>query len=147
MDEQLPVPPAPATVPKRPLLLIILCVLTFIGSGLNLFSGIVIALFFDAFTTVVQELAEKFDLPGMEVLLNAPPSFFLASALLYGGSVTGAVLMWRLLKTGFHVYTISQILLLITPIYFLKLPAPSIVDLLLSGIFIILYSTQRKFMR
>ncbi|MFH1160718.1 MAG: hypothetical protein V1733_07205 [bacterium] len=146
MDEHLPVPPASEPAPKRPQLLMILCILTFAGSGLNIFSGLIIASFFDAFQTVVQELAEKFDLPGMEILLSAPPSFFLVSALLYGGSVTGAVMMWRLRKVGFHVYTISQILLLIAPMYFLKMPGPSILDLLLSGLFIILYSTQLKSM-
>ena len=147
MDEHLPVPPTTEPAPKRPRLLMILCVLTFAGSGLNIFSGLVIASFFTTFQTIIQQLAEKFDLPGMEILLSAPPSFFFISALIYGGSGTGAVLMWRLRKTGFHVYTISQILLLIAPMYFLKMPGPSILDLLLSGLFIILYSTQLKSMR
>jgi hypothetical protein len=140
---QLPTP----SVPKRPVLLTVLCILTFIGSGMNIFSGLIISLFHDTFLTIAEELSENLDLPGIEVILQAPPVFFLSSALLYAGSLTGAVMMWNLRRNGFHVYAISQILHLIAPMYFLKLAGPSIIDLIFSGIFIILYSLNLKFMK
>ncbi|MBL7137951.1 MAG: hypothetical protein ISS17_04170 [Bacteroidales bacterium] len=143
MDEP-PQPPGIPAGPIRPRLLTILCILTFIGSGLNTFSSLFIAGFFDTFLVVAEEFGERFNLPGMEILMNATPGFFLITGLLYVGSITGAILMWRLLKMGFHLYTISQILLLIAPMYFLKLSGPSVLDLLFSGLFIILYSTQLK---
>jgi len=113
---------------------------------MNAFSSLMIAAFFEPFQVIAADLAEKFTLPGLDIMLNATPVFFLASGLLYIGSLTGALLMWKLRKTGFHTYTIAQILLLIAPVYFLKLPSPSILDLVLSGLFIILYSTQLKSM-
>jgi len=146
MDEQPLIPEVPSE-PKRSQLLTILCILTFLGSGLNVFSSLFIALFFRSFQVIAQEISEQFNLPGMEILVNATPGFFLVSGLLYIGSVTGAVLMWRMRKTGFHVYTIAQILLLIAPMYFLSMPGPSVIELLFSGLFIILYSTQLKQMR
>ena len=143
MEEPPQLPPAPSA-PQRPQMLSILCVLTFIGSGLNTFSSLFIAALFDTFQVLALELGEKFDLPGMEVLLSATPGFFLIMALLNGSSVFGAVMMWQLKKTGFHVYTIAQILLLIAPMYFLNLQSPSVLDLIFTGGFIILYSTQLK---
>ncbi|MFH1296741.1 MAG: hypothetical protein ABIJ04_05645 [Bacteroidota bacterium] len=143
MDE-LPQPLGTPAEPKRSQLLAILCILTFIGSGLNTFSSLFIASFFDSFLVVAEEFGERFNLPGMEILMKATPGFFLITGVLYVGSLTGAILMWRLRKVGFHLYAVSQILLLIAPMYFLKLSGPSILDLLFSGLFIILYSTQLK---
>jgi len=139
-----PQPPKPTPEPIRPRMLAILCILTFIGSGLNIFSSLFISAFFETFQVVAEELIERFDLPGLDAILNATPSFFLISALLYGGSVTGAVMMWQLRRIGFHFYTIAQILLLIDPMYFLNLHGPSILDLLITGLFVVLYSTQLK---
>ena len=143
MEDLPPLPPVPSE-PKRPQMLSILCILTFIGSGLNIFSSLFIASFFDTFQVVAEELGERFELSGMEVLQNATPGFFLITALLYATSVTGAIMMWQLRKVGFHLYAVAQILLLIAPMYFLKLQSPSIMDLIFSGGFIILYSTQLK---
>lgn len=143
MDEQPLIPDVP-TEPKRSQLLTILCILTFAGSGMNAFSSLFIAAFYDAFQLIAQEISEKLNLPGMEILLNATPVFFLITGLLYLGSITGAIIMWRLRKAGFHVYTVAQILLLIAPMYFLNLPMPSVIELLFSALFIILYSTQLK---
>jgi len=143
MDE-LPQPPLAPAGPSRSQFLTILCILTFIGSGVNALSSFMVASFYDMFLVVAKEFSERFDLPAMETLMNATPGFFVIFGFLFMGSLTGAILMWRLQKVGFHVYTIAQILLLIAPIYFMKLPAPSLLDLLFSGLFIILYSTQLK---
>ena len=145
--EELPTPLLPETRPKRLQLLLVLCILTFIGSGMSFLSFALFGLFNSFFHVVAEVAAEKFDLPGMELLVEAPPSYFLINALLFAGSISGAVMMLALRKAGFHVYTISQILLLIAPMYFLKLPGPSMVDLVISGIFIILYSTQLKHLK
>lgn len=143
MDDQPQLSPVPAR-PARPKTLTVLCVLTFIGSGMNAISSLAAAAFFDIFRAVAGELQERFDLPGIEPLLNTSPLFFLTYGGLFICSLSGAVMMWRLRKAGFHVYTIAQILLLIAPMYFLRMPGPSIPDLFLSGLFIILYSTQLK---
>jgi len=82
----------------------------------------------------------------MEMFTNGPSLFFAFSALIYAASITGAVYMWKLKKIGFHVYTISQILLVIAPMYFFKLPGPGLMDILLAGAFILLYSMNLKTM-
>lgn len=137
--------PKPAGI--RPTRLTVLCILTFIGSGMNLFSSLIFAGMYDTFLPVMLELAEKFELPGREMLAMTSPAFLMVNAFLYAGSIAGAVVMFKLQKTGFHIYTISQILLLISPMYFLKLPGPGIPELIFTGLFIFLYSTHLKQMQ
>jgi hypothetical protein len=144
--EEMQSDPARESKPIRPNFLGILCILTFLGSGMNLISSFIIAVFYDQFTIVAESLSKSFDLPGLEMIMAGKPMFFGLSALIYAGSITGAVLMWRLKKVGFHVYTIFQILLILLPMYFFHLPRPSLADIIFSGIFIILYSSNLKFM-
>jgi hypothetical protein len=134
------------TKPERTNLLTIICVLTFIGSGMNIISSTLIFLFFDAFKVIATEFAKTFNLPGMDMITGGPSAFFAVSALIYAGSIAGALLMWKLKKIGFHVYTTSQILLLIAPMYFFKLPGPGVMDVLLAGVFVLLYSMNLKAM-
>jgi hypothetical protein len=145
MDEITP-GPVPETTPQRPTLLTVLCILTFIGSGMNLFSSLIIAGFYDVFVEIAQEFAKKFTLPGIDLLLEMKPVYFLVSGICYAGSLVGAVFMLRLKKAGFHIYTIFQILLIIAPMYFMHLPSPGLPELLFSGLFILLYSMNLKFM-
>jgi hypothetical protein len=144
--EELTPGPLPETTPQRPTMLTVLCILTFIGSGMNLFSSLVIAGFYDLFVEIAQEFATKFSIPGIEILLETRPLFFLVTAIFYAGSLTGAIMMLRLKKIGFHIYTISQILLVIAPMYFMHLAGPGLPELLFSGLFVLLYSTNLKFM-
>lgn len=137
----------PETKPKRPNLLTTLCILTFIGSGMNLFSSLVIAGFYDIFVEIAQEFSQKFNIPGMEQILEARPIYFVVSAVFYAVSIAGAILMLQLKKIGFHVYTIAQILLVIAPMYFMHLPGPGVPELLFSGLFILLYSMNLKIMK
>jgi len=132
--------------PQRPGLLTVVCILTYVGSGMNLISSIIIFLFFDAFKVVAANLAKTLNLPGMDMLINGPSVFFAVSALIYAIAITGALLMWQLRKVGFHVYTISQIILVIAPMYFFKLSGPGMMDILLAGVFILLYSMNLKAM-
>jgi len=130
--------------PKRPNLLTVLCILTFISSGMNMLSGLVIAGFYDTFVLVAQDFAERFKIPGIDLLLETKPLFFLVSSLFYAGSLTGAIMMINLKKTGFHIYTISQILLLLAPMYFMHLSGPGFPELFFTALFVLLYSTNLK---
>ena len=132
--------------PNRPNLLGILCILTFIGSGMNFISSFLISVFYDKFTILAESINKSFPLPGLEVILEGKSIFFAVSALIYAGCITGAILMWKLKRAGFHVYTIFQILLVLSPMYFFHLPNPYQFDVILSGIFIILYSFNLKYM-
>jgi hypothetical protein len=144
--EELEQTPPSETKLKRPNLLTIICILTFVGSGMNFISNIIIFIFFDTFKVVAANLAKSLNLPGMDMLIDGPSIFFAASALIYAGAISGTILMWQLRKIGFHVYTVSQILLVIAPMYFFKLPGPGLMDVLLAGVFILLYSMNLKSM-
>jgi hypothetical protein len=142
--EENPTTLLPENPAKRPSLLTVLCILTFIWSGWNMVSNLAVGFFFDFFSKFFTQFAETYKISGMDILTDAKPLYFFVSAVLYVGSVAGAFLMWRLKKTGFHVYTISQILMLIAPMYFFRLPSPSWFEVLISGVFIVLYSSNLK---
>jgi hypothetical protein len=143
MEEQPILPPAGNPV-SRPVLLTVLCILTFIGSGLNFFSSLVYFLFFDTLKPAFLEIAKGLKLQGMDLFMTARPVFFAFTAAIYLLAAAGAVLMWQLRKPGFHVYTVAQILLIIAPMYFFRLPGPSVLDILLSGAFVLLYGSNLK---
>ena len=136
----------PATEPKekRPKLLTILCILTFIYSGMGAFSNMMVLIFFDASMKFAGELVKAFKLPGMDLFLNAKPIYFAATALINALAVAGAIMMWQLRKLGFHIYTVSQILVILSPMYFFRLPGPDFFNILLSGVFVLLYSSNLK---
>lgn len=140
--------------PARPNLLTILCILTFINGLLTFISGVVTSIFYDQIIATAPQIVKVFNSSGLnemmqkfvDMLDEGGRMFFIVSSLLMIVSVAGAVMMWNLKKNGFHVYTIAQILLIIAPMYFFHLPGPSIFDIILSGTFIILYSTHLKLM-
>ena len=135
----------------RPELLKILCILTFIGSGLSLISNSIMFLTIDIIRKYYEDgsfdfLAEDLDLSALEILLSANSTYFMLQALLFALALYGAYLMWNLKKIGFHFYTVAQIVLLILPQVFLpSLPFPTF-ELLLSLIFITLYARNLKYM-
>ena len=137
----------PEAQSKRPNMLTVLCILTFIGSGMQLLSSLIIAGFYDIFVQIAHDFAEKFHNPGFDQFSEVRPVFFLVSAILYAGSVAGAILMMNMKKSGFHVYTIFQILLIIATMYFMHLSRPDALEVLFSGLFIFLYSMNLKFMK
>lgn len=128
--------------------------LTFINGGLTFISGIVTSILYDQIIATAPEISKIFNIPGFEEMIRkfvdmlgeGGRMFFVVSSVLILFSVAGALMMWRLIKNGFHVYTIAQILLILAPMYFFQLPGPSISDIILSGTFVILYSTHLKIM-
>jgi hypothetical protein len=146
MEEQQMLP-ATETDGKRPTLLTVLCILTFIGSGLNLFSCLFLFIFFDTFLKLLPEVVRVFKMPEMTSFLESvKPGYFAATAAINALALAGAIRMWQLRKQGFHIYTVSQILVIIAPMYFFKLPGPDFFNILICGIFILLYSRNLKIM-
>lgn len=128
--------------PKRPELLTILCILTFIGSGSSLIANGFLFLMFDQVKEIIGQ-QEVLSFLGSEIdlsfLLDIKPVFFLLQASLYFLSVVGAYQMFQLRKVGFHIYAVAQILLLIVPKVFIPaLPFPFF-ELMISTVFVFLY--------
>ena len=138
----------PIKIP-RPELLKLLCIFTFIGSGLSMISNVILYSLIDQ---IRESFAENpvYTLFGVEmnmsIFLNVNSSFFLVQAILFSFSFSGAWQMWKLNKIGFHIYSIAQILLLIVPkIFISEMPFPGM-DLLLTGSFVYFYYLNLKFM-
>jgi len=127
---------------KRPQILTILCILSFIGSSMSGFSFFMVYSAYDEVLPQLQEYAGKF--PGMEYILQAPKGFFLTGFILYTFSFFGANLMWRLKKVGFHFYTAAQIAVVLLPMFYIKgFPLP-VIDALVTALFIVLYFKHYK---
>ncbi|MBU1011832.1 MAG: hypothetical protein KKG99_02405 [Bacteroidetes bacterium] len=129
---------------KRPEALTIICILTFIGSGLAAFSNLIIHLSFDMLLETYE--SGGLNLPGAEIVFTYSKSFYLLSFFLYSFSLYGAMLMWRLKKFGFHTYAIAQILLLIIPSLYVKTEQFPLFGVLLTTTFILFYFRHLKFM-
>ncbi|MCF6169468.1 MAG: hypothetical protein L3J66_00635 [Bacteroidales bacterium] len=140
----------PENINERPEQLTILCILTFVGSGMSLLANGFLFLTLDA---VKQVLAQEttYSFLGTEIkldfLLEISPLFFLIQSLLLAATLLGAVQMWNLKKAGFHLYTLAQILLLIVPKLFINnLPFP-LLELLISAGFVYLYFKNLSYLR
>lgn len=129
---------------KRPDQLTVICILTFIGSGLAAFSNIIIYLNFEMLLDIYN--SGELSIPGSELIFSFQRSFFFISFLFYSTSLFGAIQMWKLQRRGFHYYTIAQILLLILPSLFVKSDQFPTLAILLTGGFIFLYYRHLKFM-
>ena len=75
----------------------------------------------------------------IEQMINTPRSFYLCSALLYAASLIGVVLMWNIRKSGFHLYTLAQLLVLLIGVLFLGKDRLSLGDVMLTVLFITYY--------
>ena len=144
MDEQQPIPneTSPSLV-----LLKILCVITFVGSGLGLVSYGIIGIIHNYFSDNLTLIPDEQNRELIAMMLSAGRMFFFLNAVLYAVSFAGALLLWRMKKIGFHFYTASQLLLLILPLLYIKgFPMPA-TNIFLTVLFIWGYSGFLKFMK
>jgi hypothetical protein len=129
---------------KRPELLTILCILSFIGSGLAAFSNLVLFLTFEEMDTLLEEA--EIEMEEIMILLSGGRSFFVAGFFLYMVSLAGIYSMWRMRKIGFHLYTAAQLFLIILPVVSIPDFPFSLAGVLVTAAFIFGYATQLKFM-
>ncbi|MDR2971854.1 MAG: hypothetical protein LBU83_08010 [Bacteroidales bacterium] len=141
-------PPVPFTDPLekniRPGFLTFLCVLTFIGSGLSLFTNL--------FSPVLAPIALEFikgssfeSIPGIldvyEQLIKVPAWQFFLVAFFCASSIIGAIFMLKMKKIGFHIYAISQLsILFISQLIIGGIFKPKWTDIFFTLLFIGLYA-------
>ena len=114
---------------KRPEMLTVLCVLSFINAVYNGIVNFISFAFYDFFQSmfeqmskgegVFEEVAEQMG-DNWELMTQASSiafsigrGYYFFETLLYVASFIGVLMMWRLQKKGFHVYTIAQCLMII----------------------------------
>lgn len=130
---------------KRPQLLSILCVLTFISSGLGIFTSILTPMISDylvEFITSMPGYEQNLTEEGL-IILKAGWGYYLVSLVLISLSLFGAIKMWKLKRIGFHFYTIANLLLFCLPSIFLSMDF-NLIGLVLPGLFIGLYALHLK---
>lgn len=132
---------------KRPPGLTMLCILTFIGSGVSVISSIFVILAYD----LIPLAAAQSPVPNIEemieLVLIAGRNFFMVMGLLYALSLLGAIYMWKLSKKGFHVYTSAQLLMLIVPLLMIKGYQTPFATVLLTASFVLAYGLNLRVMR
>ncbi len=135
-------------VTQRPKSLTILCILTFIFTGIGCLSALFTPFFSD---TVLEFLknSPNYDATTMSdtlLVLQAGWGYYLLTFFLAVGSLTGALLMWKLKKIGFHVYSFSNLALLFLPTLVLGMAVSTTAIFFTIG-FIGMYALNLKFMR
>lgn len=83
----------------------------------------------------------------IELRLSVNPVFYLFTALLYIGSLIGVIKMFKLQRTGFHFYSISQMLILIVTVVYIVSKQGSagfFNDFLMTVMFILIYHLYLK---
>jgi hypothetical protein len=134
----------------KPRLLKVLLILTFIGSGLTMFSNLFLFGFFNQIKAMLAVQGSSYSFMGTTMDLapffQISSVFYLIQGLLSGLALTGAIFMWDMKKIGFHFYALAQISLLIVPKLFIRgLPFPGM-ELLISFLFVYLYYKFLKVM-
>lgn len=114
---------------RRPDMLTVLCVLSFINAVWNGLANFISFAFYDMFRNLLEQMqnAEGMFADMAEQMGDSWEAMAEASALafsvgrgyyflemaLFVASFVGVLMMWKLQKRGFHVYAIAQILMLI----------------------------------
>ncbi|MBP5327221.1 MAG: hypothetical protein J6Y98_04850 [Bacteroidales bacterium] len=123
----------------------IVLVLSMIGSGFyfisNTITGIAQPVMKSAYESGAIKLSGQMSTytVAIEQMLDTPRSFFLCSALLNAMSLTGAILMWNLRKSGFHMYTLAQMLIMLITVLFLGRESMPLGDIMLTILFVLYY--------
>lgn len=141
--------------PKRSTLLLILCILTFIGSGYSFLYYLLLPIAKDQLPEMMSMYGSLFNQLDattqtrmtelLDFMATVPSWKYLLVALAYAGSVMGAVLLLKLRKEGLHVYIISQILIFALLSFLIGgAMKPSIDSILWTVTFILLYYLQLK---
>jgi hypothetical protein len=133
--------------PGRPKTLTVLCVLTFIWSSLGALGSLATPLMKDMFVGMMKNNPDMDEAQFADAMkaFDAGWGYFLLCSALAIGSIIGAVLMWKLRKTGFHVYAFSNLALLFVPTLVLGMPL-SWVAIFITAAFIVMYGLHLKYM-
>lgn len=133
---------------QLPTFLKVLCILTFIGSGIGCLSSLFTPLFAEQIIAFMEQ-APNYDETEMAqaiTVLKAGWGYYGLMLVLSLGSLAGAILMWQLKKIGFHAYALSNSLMLFIPTIMFAMPI-SWAGVFLTVAFILLYAMNLKHLK
>ncbi|MBO7082725.1 MAG: hypothetical protein J6W30_02640 [Bacteroidales bacterium] len=148
---------------KRPIGMTILLVLSLVNACMQIFSN----LFMFVTAPILKEMMESGELEDsvipmlssvdetmvesfssmMELWMGIPTVYFLITGVFFIGSLVGVVKMFKLQRLGFHIYSISQILILINAVAFVYSHTPQnpfFSEFLTTAMFILIYHLYFK---
>ncbi len=138
---------------KRPGFLTFLCILTFVGSGFSTLSQLFSYIYYDKIPLLFEQMAsimggqlESAYSEMGEIFATIPRYYFIVLMAVYILAIIGAVYMFIQRKIGFHIYIISQLLLLALPLLILHSEF-KIGNIFLPLLFILLYTRYLKWMK
>jgi hypothetical protein len=120
----------------RPRVLESLCWLSFLGSGGGFVLYTAAAIFYDTSKGFILKYSS------LSSVDHLPPVYFLLLSLLFSVSLYGVSRMWMLKKTGFFIYAMAQLAILILPVLWMGKAAFSAVALIFTLLFIGAYASQ-----
>jgi len=135
---------------QRPPILRLFLILSMVNGVMSVLSNLIVYSMID-FIRQTFDGKETVNMMGMEVdlslFMSTDKNFFLFQTILFTISFFGALIMWNYRKTGFHLYTTSQILLLIvSTVYLTGMPFP-IFDVMMTALFVYIYAKHLKLMQ
>lgn len=135
---------------QRPPVLRLFLILSMINGAMSVLSNLIVYSLID-FIRQTFDGKETVNMMGMDVdlslFLNTDKNFFLLQTILFTISFFGALMMWNYRKVGFHLYTTSQILLLIvSTVYLTGMPFP-VLDVVMTALFVYIYAKHLKLMQ
>jgi hypothetical protein len=122
-----------------------LAITSFIGSGAGAFVFLFVAALFNFFD---ENMLKQFDQQQIELtrqMLSAGRTFFVITGLLYSTSFVGVLMMWSKKKAGLHLYSISQLCILIVPMLFIKNIPVSFLNVMLTAAYIWGYASYSRY--
>jgi len=126
---------------KRPDFLSALCILTFIGSGLAFISYFLASVFFEKSAEIIIKYSS------WSSVEQISPLYFTALMVLYAFSLTGTIRIWKHHRDGFYLYTLAQLIILFLPVIWVNVQALSITNAIFTGIFIVGYGWNLKWLK
>ena len=132
----------------RPSFLTVLCFLTFISAGTTSMSSLMTPPFSEMLVEFVEKTPSFDDYTKEQAIkeITAGWAYHFPVFVLSICSLAGAFYMWSLKKTGFHIYSLANLLLLIVPMLVLGTTL-LFGKLLFTVSFIGLYATHFKMMK
>lgn len=124
----------------RPTFLTVLCILTFIGSGLSAFANLLLLVAAGAASSMLSSIPLMGDVGGLG------SGYLVIVLVLALASLYGAIMMWKLKKMGFYLYSGANVIALFIPMIMASGKFP-IFGLIITALFIFLYGLNLKHLK
>ena len=122
----------------------VMLVLSMVNAGTSVLSNLILGFMAPSMGEMFENgslpLPEEFT-EVMRTLTRIPQYYFFITALFWALSFYGALAMWKLRKTGFHCYTLAQLIILLLTVVILGKAYVALGDVMFTILFIVYYAS------